>query len=167
MEKKGYNLQTLAPAAGSRHRRKRLGIGEGSGSGKTSGRGTKGYGARSGWKQKPGFEGGQMPLHRRLPKFGFTSRKKVLGENVFTPVQLQRIVDSGLDGTITLDTLLEAGITRTKGEKVKLLSGIPLSKKFVIEAHAVSASALKAIQDAGGDVKIVAPIARVAAVAAS
>ncbi len=96
-----------------------------------------------------------MPLHRRLPKFGFTSRKKVLGENVFTPVQLKRIIDAGLEGEITLATLLEAGITRTKGEKVKLLSGTPITKKLVIEAHAVSASALKAIQEAGGEVRIV------------
>lgn len=147
------NLSNLAPNEGARKRRKRRGIGEGSGLGKTCGKGHKGQNSRSGPKRVPGFEGGQMPLHRRIPKFGFTSRKKVLGINVYTPLSLARLANIDAD-EITLELLREKGILSKKG-KLKILGGSEFSKKVVVEAHAVSASAREAIEKAGGEIKLI------------
>lgn len=152
-------LSTLSPAHGSTHRKKRLGCGEGSGHGKTSGRGGKGQTARSGYSRKLGFEGGQVPLYRRLPKVGFTSRKKVLGENVFTTLSLARLsalVDqANLGSEVTLQALIEHGVVRSKRHKVKLLGGSEFNKKLVVEVHAISGSARAAIEGAGGEVRLI------------
>lgn len=154
MSQKELSLSSLAPNKGARKRRKRLGIGEGSGSGKTSGKGTKGQNARVGCKRVPGFEGGQMPLHRRLPKFGFTSRKKVSGVNVYSPLSIDRLVALNAE-EITIELLRANGII-SKNTKVKILaSKTELSKKIVVEAHAVSASARETIEKAGGQIKLV------------
>lgn len=149
------NLSNLSPAPGSRHRRKRKGIGEGSGNGKTAGKGQKGARARSGYGAKAGFEGGQMPLHRRLPKRGFTSRRKVRGVNVFSLVSLQQLNSLEESGDITIELLRERGMIRGNNARVKILGGAEVQKKFVVEAHAVSASARAAIESAGGEVRIV------------
>lgn len=154
MNQKELKLSNLAPNKGARKRRKRLGIGEGSGSGKTCGKGTKGQNARVGCKRVPGFEGGQMPLHRRLPKFGFTSRKKVLGVNVYTPLSLDRLVAIE-SGEVTLELLRSKGIL-SKNAKLKILaSKTALTKKITVEAHAISATARLAIESAGGQVTLI------------
>ena len=147
-------LSSLAPARGSRHRRKRLGLGESSGKGKTCGRGGKGQTARSGAPIPRGFEGGQMPLHRRLPKIGFTSRKKVRGDNVFATVAVSKLEELAIDGTVTLEMLRARGFIGNKG-KVKILGGAEVTQKLNVEAHAVSASAKEAIEKAGGTVSLV------------
>lgn len=155
VEEQVLNLSMLQPAAGSRRARKRLGIGAGSGQGKTSGRGQKGQKARSGGGVRRGFEGGQMPIHRRLPKRGFTSRKKIRGANIFRIVSIEQL--SKIDGdSITLDMLVANGLLRNAGQKVKVLGGTQLNKKLTVEAHAFSASARLAIENAGGEARIVA-----------
>ena len=151
------NLSVLAPRPGARKVRKRLGIGEGSGNGKTCGKGQKGQTSRSGFRLGAGFEGGQMPIHRRLPKVGFTSRKKTLGINDFQVISvdaLQKYVEQGATGELSLAAMREAGLVR-KSSRLKILGGGSVSKKLVVEAHAVSASAKAAIEGAGGEVKIV------------
>ena len=156
-EVKALDLSALAPRPGSRKVRKRLGIGEGSGNGKTCGKGQKGQTSRSGFGLPAGFEGGQMPLHRRLPKVGFTSRKKVSGVNDYQVISvdvLQKLVDSGVKGELTLKVMREAGIVRAK-RRIKILGGADVSKKLVVEAHAVSASAKTAIEKAGGEIRLV------------
>ena len=151
-----FNLSGLAPRPGARKVRKRLGIGEGSGNGKTCGKGQKGQTSRSGFGLGAGFEGGQMPIYRRLPKVGFTSRKRVMGVNQFQVIGLDdlvRLVDSGVKGDLNLAALRESGLARSKS-KVKILGGAELKQKLVVEAHAVSASARAAIEAAGGEVRI-------------
>ena len=151
------NLSGLAPRPRSRKVRKRLGIGEGSGNGKTCGKGQKGQTSRSGFGLGAGFEGGQMPLHRRLPKVGFTSRKRVLGVNDFQAIGLDtlvRLVEKGVKGDLTLEVLRKEGISRAR-QPLKILGGAELKHKLVVEANAVSASARAAIEAAGGEVRIV------------
>lgn len=153
----GLNLASLKPKAGSRHRRKRLGIGEGSGNGKTCGKGQKGQRSRSGYSLPAGFEGGQMPIHRRLPKRGFTSMKRVAGENVFQVVSLaavQKIAEQKGSQAITLVDFMEAGLTGKKS-LVKILGGSEVKAKLEVQAHAISASARAAIEGAGGKVELV------------
>lgn len=150
--KQEITLSSLAPVPGSKHRRKRLGFGEGSGSGKTCGKGGKGQTARSGCHLKPGFEGGQMPLHRRLPKRGFVSRKHVTKENIYAVVSLAKILELGPE--ITLATLCEKGLVK-KSEQVKIVGGVELSTKLVLEVHAVTASVKEAVEKAGGEVRLV------------
>lgn len=155
-QKSSLNLSGLAPNKGARHRRKRLGSGEGSGLGKTCGKGQKGQKSRSGGKVARGFEGGQMPLHRRLPKVGFTSRKKVRGENVFRVVSLERLAAiDPQDGVVGINAFNDVGLIRAGKDRIKVLSGGELSAKLVVEAHAFSASAKKAIEDAGGEARVV------------
>lgn len=149
------SLSSLSPTPGSRHKRKRLGIGEGSGHGRTCGKGEKGQKSRSGAQLPAGFEGGQMPIHRRLPKVGFTSRKRVLGKNVFSLVPLERLVELDVEGDITLELLRERGVVRSKSRRVKILGGAEINRKIVVEAHAVSGSAKAAIEKAGGEVRLV------------
>jgi len=149
-------LSYLAPARGARHRRKRVGLGEGSGSGKTCGKGGKGQTARGRGKVARGFEGGQMPLHRRLPKIGFTSRRKTTGVNVFQLIDLAKLAAAApADGSVTLDFLYSSGLARSKQQKIKVLGGSEISKKFIVEAHAFSQSAKDAIVKAGGEVRVV------------
>lgn len=152
------NLSSLAPVAGSKHRRKRLGIGEGSGSGKTCGKGQKGQKARSGAKSKAGFEGGQMPLYRRLPKVGFTSRKKVVGENVFSLLSIAKInelLEEVQDGVISLEFLKSRGLVKSSAPKVKVLGSDALNKKVTLEVHAISKGARASVEKAGGVIQLV------------
>ena len=154
---KEVTLSMLAPRPGARKTRKRLGIGEGSGNGKTCGHGQKGQRSRSGYSQKMGFEGGQMPLHRRLPKVGFTSRKKVFGVNRFQVVDVDslfELLEQSSAKELTIADLHGSGLVRDKS-RVKILAGGEVKKKLVVEAHAVSASAKAAIEAAGGEVRIV------------
>lgn len=154
--KKILGLSTLAPARGATHARKRVGRGEGSGHGKTSGKGNKGQKARSGPPSFIGFEGGQMPLQRRLPKVGFTSRKKVTGENVYRVVSLAKIDELGAaGGTISFEQFIDAGIVRHKRQLLKVLGGGELKRKVIVEAHAFSQTAKEAIEKAGGEARII------------
>lgn len=147
-------LSTLRPNKGSRRRRKRLGKGEGSGNGKTCGKGQKGQKSRSGAAIPAGFEGGQMPIHRRLPKRGFTSRKRVRGENVYSLVSLD-VLEALPVTEVTLDILRENGLVRTKSGLVKILGDGTLTKKLTVEAHAASKSAQEAISRVGGELRLV------------
>lgn len=143
-------LHDLKPAEGSKKKRKRVGRGPGSGSGKTSGRGHKGQMARSGAKRRRGFEGGQMPLHRRLPKFGFT--------NIFRKeVQVVNVGDlSRCDGTdITPEALKAAGLIKKIDVPVKILGNGTLDKAYNVKAAAFSKSATAKLQEAGGKAEVV------------
>lgn len=142
------NLNNLKPAKGSTHRDKRIGRGQGSGRGGTSTRGHKGAQSRSGYSHKLGFEGGQMPFQRRLPKFGFTNLKRV----EFKGINLSVIEDLATKKSltsITPDTLAEAGIL-SKNDKVKILGGGTISKAVEVTAHAFSKSAVAAIEAKSG-----------------
>jgi large subunit ribosomal protein L15 len=140
-------LHTLKPAEGSVKKNKRLGRGQGSG-GSTAGRGHKGAQSRSGYSSKAGFEGGQMPLQRRIPKFGFKNNKKVY----FKAVNLDMLEGFAADnkgGDINLQFLIGKGIVG-KNDKVKVLGRGELKSKISVEAHAFSATAKEAIEKAGG-----------------
>lgn len=155
-EEKTLTISDLAPNKGARRRRKRLGIGEGSGNGKTCGHGQKGQRSRSGYSMMPGFEGGQMPLYRRLPKTGFTSRMKLLGENRYRPVSLEtlEVIAKELKTTnITLANLVECGVVK-EGIKVKILGNTGLTQKLNVEAHAISESAKSVLEKVGGSIKL-------------
>jgi large subunit ribosomal protein L15 len=146
-------LNTLKPAAGSVHSRRRIGRGPGSGLGGTSTRGHKGAKARSGYKKKIGFEGGQMPLQRRVPKSGFKNinRKEYLAVNLST---LQRIAEAGNLETIGLEDLKKAGVF--SGNKlVKILGEGSLKAKLTVEANAFSKTADEAIKALGGNTTII------------
>ena len=144
------NLNELKPAKGATHHQKRIGRGQGSGHGGTSTRGHKGAQSRSGYSRKLGFEGGQMPLQRRLPKFGFTNLKRV----EFKAINLGAVEDlatkKNLD-KIGVDTLIEAGFVSTS-DKVKILGNGILTKALTVTAHAFSKSAVAAIEAQGGTV---------------
>lgn len=141
-------LHNLKPAEGSTHSRRRIGRGPGSGLGGTSTRGHKGAKARSGYKRKIGFEGGQMPLQRRVPKFGFKNinHKEYLAVNLST---LQKLAEKGVT-TIGIEELKAAGYTNGK-ELVKILAKGELTAKVEVKAHAFSETAKKAIEAAGGN----------------
>lgn len=146
-------LHTLTPAEGSTKNRKRIGRGTGSGRGGTSTRGHKGAKSRSGYKTKLGFEGGQMPLQRRVPKFGFKSLNRV----EFKPVNLDTL--QGLSeqynlDAIDLDALVAHGIA-SKNDKIKILGGGELKAKLNVTAHKFSASASAAIENVGGTVNTI------------
>ena len=144
------NLSSLKPPAGQKKARKRIGRGMGSGHGKTATRGSKGQRAGTGFRLMRGFEGGQMPLHRRLPKRGFTN----IFKKQFTVVNLGRL--EKLEGdTFTMDRLVELGLVKKPGEAVKILGSGQLTRKITVEAHQFSKSALEKIQKAGGDVRVV------------
>jgi len=139
-------LHTLKPAEGSTKTNKRLGRGQGSG-GSTAGRGHKGAQSRSGYSKKSGFEGGQMPLQRRVPKFGFKNNNKIY----FKAVNLSLLEDLAekANASVTFQFLVEHGIV-SKHDKVKVLGRGELKSKISVEAHAFSASALQAIEKVGG-----------------
>ena len=141
------DLSNLKPAAGSTKEKKRLGRGQGSGRGDTSTRGHKGAQSRSGAKRKIGFQGGQMPLQRLVPKFGFTNRNSVeyCTINLAT---LQKLADNGVS-VVTPEVLVERGITH-KNELVKILGRGELTAKMEVKAHAFSAKAKEMIEAAGG-----------------
>ena len=142
-------LNNLKPAAGSTHSRRRIGRGPGSGLGGTSTRGHKGAKAHSGYKRKIGFEGGQMPLQRRVPKFGFKNinHKEYLAVNLST---LQKIAEREKIEKIGIAELKAAGLTTGK-ELVKILGNGELTAKVIVEANAFSKTAEAAIKAAGGD----------------
>ena len=146
-------LSDIADNAGSRKKRMRVGRGIGSGNGKTSGRGGKGQTARSGVRIK-GFEGGQMPLHRRLPKRGFNN----IFALKFVEINLDRL-QQAIDAkdTVTAETLVKAGVLRRARDGVRLLGRGEIKAKLNIEVHGASKPAIAAVEKAGGSVKILAP----------
>ncbi len=146
-------LNTLKPAAGSIHSRRRIGRGPGSGLGGTSTRGHKGAKARSGYKRKIGFEGGQMPLQRRVPKSGFKNinRKEYLAVNLST---LQRIAEADNLEKIGIDELKKAGVFSGK-KLIKVLGKGELKAKLTVEANAFSKTAEEAIKALGGNATII------------
>ena len=144
------NLHNLKPAKGSVKSGKRIARGEGSGKGGTATRGHNGQKSRSGYSRKIGFEGGQMPLQRRVPKFGFTNinRKEYVGINLD---RLQELVDNGrITDTVTLDVLIETRLAR-KNELIKILGRGELKAKLNITVHKFTATAKAAIEAAGGE----------------
>ena len=142
-------LHDLSPSQGSHRNRKRVGRGMGSGLGKTAGRGQKGQKARSGGKVSPHFEGGQMPLHRRLPKRGFTNINRV----EYQVVNLRDL--EALEGAVTVASLKAAGLIGNVRKPVKVLGQGELTKALAVEAHAFSKSAKEKIEAAGGSVAVV------------
>ncbi len=144
-------LSNLQPAEGSKQSDNfRRGRGHGSGNGKTAGKGHKGQKARSG-ATRPGFEGGQMPLYRRIPKRGFTNRNslEIIGINV-------KVLDRFEDGsTVSVDTLVEAGIVKNPRDGVKILGNGELTKKLTVQANAFSASAKEKIEALGGTAEVI------------
>ena len=144
-------LNNLKPAKGSTHHDKRVGRGAGSGHGRYSTRGMKGAKSRSGYSQKLGFEGGQMPLQRRLPKFGFKNLKRV----EFKPINLSTLEELAAKKELTainIDTLIGAGFI-SSNDRVKILGNGSVSKALTVTAHAFSKSAEAAITAAGGSVE--------------
>lgn len=145
------DLSNLKPAKGSTKTKKRIGRGQGSGTGGTATRGHKGQKSRSGYSRKTGFEGGQMPLQRRVPKFGFKNinRKEYKGINIST---LQELADARKITDIDVDLLVEAGLAR-KNSLVKILGNGELKAKLNVKAHAFSKSAVIAIEAVAGTVE--------------
>ena len=147
------DLSNLKPAKGSTKTKKRIGRGQGSGTGGTATRGHKGQKSRSGYSRKTGFEGGQMPLQRRVPKFGFKNinRKEYKGINIST---LQELADARKITDIDVDLLVEAGLAR-KNSLVKILGNGELKTKLNVKAHAFSKSAVTAIEAVQGPVETI------------
>jgi large subunit ribosomal protein L15 len=145
------NLTNLQPADGSKHNDNfRRGRGHGSGNGKTAGKGHKGQKARSG-ATRPGFEGGQMPLYRRIPKRGFTNRNtlEIIGINV----SALEAFEAGSE--VTVETLIEAGIVKNPRDGVKILGNGELTKKLTVKANAFSAGAKEKIEAVGGTCEVI------------
>jgi large subunit ribosomal protein L15 len=154
-------LNTLKPAPGSRKPRKRVGRGHGSGTGKTSGRGHKGAGARSGSKTRPGFEGGQMPIHMRMRKLRGPHMKKSMPFEMFrTHTQAVNVQDLerrfAAGDEVTLAALQAKGLGTRKGIPVKILAKGAISKPLTVHAHGFSAAARDAIEAAGGTCQTIA-----------
>ncbi|HEY7558134.1 MAG TPA: 50S ribosomal protein L15 [Candidatus Binatia bacterium] len=145
-------LSELSPAPGSSKKRKRVGRGDGSGHGKTSCRGHKGQGARSGGGTRPGFEGGQMPLQRRLPKRGFHNPFRVS----MAIVNLDQLENFAEGSEVTPAALAERGLVSGKKRRVKILGDGALSKALTIKAHGFSAKAKEKIEASGGKVELIA-----------
>ena len=151
-------LNQIADKPGARKNRMRIGRGIGSGKGKTGGRGGKGQTARSGVRIK-GFEGGQMPLHRRLPKRGFNNIFRL----EFAEINLDRLQDAidaktiDAKGTINAESLVKSGVVRRARDGVRLLGRGEIKAKLTIEVHGASKAAIAAVEKAGGTVKILAP----------
>ena len=144
-------LSNLRPADGSKHSDNfRRGRGHGSGNGKTAGKGHKGQKARSG-APRPGFEGGQMPLYRRLPKRGFKCRnsKEIIGINISALEQFDN------DAVVSVETLIEAGIVKNPRDGVKILGNGEFTKKLTVQANAFSASAKEKIEALGGKAEVI------------
>ena len=145
------NLSNLHPAEGSKHSDSfRRGRGHASGNGKTAGKGHKGQKARSG-APRPGFEGGQMPLYRRLPKRGFTNinSQEIVGINVSAPERLET------DSVVSVETLLETGVIKNPQDGVKILGNGELTKKLVVKANAFSEGAKAKIEAVGGTCEVI------------
>ncbi|GAA5497120.1 50S ribosomal protein L15 [Rubritalea halochordaticola] len=142
------NLHNLKPNPGAKHRNKRLGKGESSGLGKTSGKGHKGQKARSGSGVRVGFEGGQMPLHRRLPKRGFNNIRFADKVVIVNTAHLEKFFAEG--DTVNEESLREKGLIRGQFDQIKVLGNGQLSKKLTVSVDAISASAKEKIEKAGG-----------------
>jgi large subunit ribosomal protein L15 len=153
-------LHNLVPDPGATQDRKRIGRGAGSGTGKTSGKGHKGSKARSGGQTSPRYEGGQMPLHMRLPKLRGPNAKTAMPIGPFrtymTPVNLSRLADFAKGEEVSPDTLRAKGIIKKADERVKILANGELTQPLTIKAHGFSASALTKIQAAGGTAEVIA-----------
>jgi large subunit ribosomal protein L15 len=151
-------LNDLKPAPGSRSKRKRVGRGEGSGLGKTAGRGEKGANSRSGGGSPARYEGGQMPLHMRLPKLRGPYSKTSMPIGPFrtymTPVNLSRLAVFGAGEVVSPESLVEKGIIKRISERVKILASGELDRPLTIRAHGVSESARAKIEAAGGTVEL-------------
>ncbi|MGI8992147.1 MAG: 50S ribosomal protein L15 [Bryobacteraceae bacterium] len=144
------NLSNLKPPAGQKHKKKRIGRGMGSGTGKTSGKGSKGARAISGYSIMRGFEGGQMPLHRRLPKRGFTN----IFKKQYAVVNLNTL--DKLEGdAFSADRLMELGVVKTLGDGLKILGTGELTRKLSVQAHQFSKSAREKIEAAGGTAELI------------
>ena len=146
------DLSNLKPAAGSTKTRKRIGRGSGSGMGGTSTRGHKGAKSRSGYSKKVGFEGGQMPLQRRIPKFGFKNINRVEYKAINIDV-LQQIAEAKKVDAIDMNVLADAGFISGK-DRVKILGNGSIDAKLIVSAHAFSKSAKAAIEAVGGNIVI-------------
>jgi large subunit ribosomal protein L15 len=142
-------LEELKPSPGSRKKAKRVGRGPGSGSGKTAGKGHKGQKARSGGVKGPGFEGGQMPLQRRLPKRGFTN----IFRKEYAVVNLRDL--AALSGTVTPETMMEQGLVKNPKDGIKVLGVGELKSGIIVRAHKFSKSAMDKIQAAGGKAEVI------------
>ena len=152
----GTTLSTLSPPPGAKHRKKRLGRGPGSGKGTTAGKGTKGQESRSGPDIRPGFEGGQMPLQRRLPKRGFVSPFRVANE----PVNLRDLATAFAAGEqVGPEELIAKGLAPRKAKRIKILANGELPHALNVKAHAFSASAIEKIKAAGGTAEVI-PMAK-------
>jgi large subunit ribosomal protein L15 len=144
-------LHELKPAEGSRKERKRLGRGIGSGQGKTAGKGHKGQNARSGGGVRIGFEGGQTPLFRRLPKRGFTN----INRKEYAVVNLD-VLNRFEDGTeVTPELLIESGVVKSEKAGIKVLANGNIEKKLTVKAHKFSSAAKEAIEAAGGNTEVI------------
>lgn len=147
------SLNNLRPPKGAKHKKSRVGRGPGSGHGKTAGRGEKGAQSRSGFSYKRGFEGGQMPLHRRLPKRGFTNPFRV-EYAVINLDLLAEVFDAGSD--VTPEVLRERGLVRDKRALIKVLGRGEFAKKLTVRAHKFSGTAAEKIAAAGGVAEVIA-----------
>ena len=145
------NLSEIGPAPGSRKNPKRKGRGPGSGNGKTAGRGSKGQKSRHGYSSRRGFEGGQMPLVRRVPKRGFTN----LFRKEFVPVNLDRLTEFGPNAEVTPELLVQRGIVKKMLDGIKILGRGNLDRPLHISAHRFSEEAVKKIEAAGGKAELV------------
>ncbi len=146
----GVKLSNLGPAKGSRHRKVRVGRGMGSKLGKTAGKGNKGQKSRKGYSRRPGFEGGQMPLHRRIPKRGFHNPFK----RTFAVVNVESLNGFPAGETVTPELLLAVGLVRQAAASVKVLGEGELQHALTVQAHAFSKSAADKITQAGGKAEI-------------
>jgi large subunit ribosomal protein L15 len=144
------DLSNLKPAPGSTKNRKRIGRGPGSGAGKTAGKGHKGQKARSGGSIKPGFEGGQMPLQRRLPKRGFTA----LNKKVYALVNLRDLDQFEIGSVVNLEVMGKAGLVNGVKDGIKILADGELSKALTVQAHKFSKAAAEKIEAAGGKAEV-------------
>jgi large subunit ribosomal protein L15 len=146
----GVKLSNLGPPRGSRHKKVRVGRGMGSKLGKTAGKGNKGQKSRKGYSRRPGFEGGQMPLHRRIPKRGFHNPFK----RVFAVVNVASLNSFAAGETVTPELLLASGLVRQVATNVKVLGEGDVQHALTVRAHAFSKSAADKITKAGGTVEI-------------
>ncbi|MBW6509313.1 MAG: 50S ribosomal protein L15 [Desulfuromonadales bacterium] len=145
------DLSQLKPAPGSTKNKKRIGRGPGSGTGKTAGKGHKGQKARSGGSIKPGFEGGQMPLQRRLPKRGFTS----INKKDYNLINLRDLDCFDADTTISLELYGKSGLVKKMKDGIKILADGELSKALTVQAHKFSRAAVEKIEAAGGKAEVI------------
>jgi large subunit ribosomal protein L15 len=147
------HIGNLQPAAGSKHKDKRIGRGPGSGHGGSATRGTKGHQSRSGYHRKLAFEGGQMPLIRRIPKFGFNNRNRVEYQ-VVNLAKIQDFIDRGkiTSDEIDVDLMFQVGLIGKKNQPVKILGDGNIAKPITIKAHKFSKSAVEKIESVGGKI---------------